>query len=132
MLRPNRVLSRFSSPYPNALPHVQNEDLTVADIARTGTLDNRVEGRLDELVIDGYFQSDLLQQIHFDIHATIAFMVAALLATPEGVSHRQLEDLAAVERLFNSPQFLRLNVGNDQFHNGLAPLTGVRIADPGV
>ena len=88
---PTSISDRFrpalAGPDPDAIVHRQDEDLAVADLA-VGTaptrLDDRVDGRLDEVLVDGDLELDLAEQVDRKLVASVDFRISLL--SPEALT----------------------------------------------
>ena len=111
-------LAAFTRADADAFVHGQDEDLAVADVPRARAFADAFDGGLDELVVHGDCQADLLQQIDFLKRAAPHMHVSALLAAAQRVRYGDFEDAAGVKSLLDGIQPVGLNVRDDQFHVG--------------
>src|SRR5262249_7395410 len=111
--------SAFAGADADAVLQRQNEDFAVADAAlRSGAscLHDGVDGRLDEVFVDGDLQLHFAQQIHCQLVAAIHFGMALLPTETLHVHDREAEDLDFVEGFLDGFQLRRLDNGEDEFH----------------
>lgn len=97
----------------------QDKDFAVADravVPRAAPFDDRVDRRLDEIVVDGDLQLDLAEQIDCDFSAAENFGLALLPAEALDVHDRESDDFHFREGGFNVFQFAGLDDGDDEFH----------------
>ena len=100
----------------NAAGQVQDEDLPVADAARAGARDDRVDRRLDELLVDGDLQLHLSQQTAGFLVAAIDLGDALLPAAPDHLRNGHQVDFLLLKPLEYLVQAVRLNYGGDVLH----------------
>src|SRR3954451_6961733 len=74
----HRCLIALAGPDPMDLSHVEDEDLSVPDLACLGALKDGVHSDVDEGVRDADLQADLLLQIDFHRGASICLHVLRL------------------------------------------------------
>src|SRR5690606_7925178 len=87
----------------------------------TAPLNDRINGRLDEVLIHGDLKLHLAQQIHRNFVAAIDLRMSFLPAEPLDVHNGQTEYLDLGQGGFHSFQPAGLNDGNDQLHRHSAP-----------
>src|ERR1022692_1401074 len=115
----NRLGPALAGADADAVFERQDEDLAVADAAfRPGAarFHDRVDGRFDEVLVDGDLQLNLVQQVHRQLMPAIDFRAPLLSAEAAAVDHCQAKDLDLVERLLDSFDLGRRNDGDDKFH----------------
>src|SRR5262249_14880290 len=97
----------------------EDEDLAVADLAlgagSTG-LDDRVDGRLDEIFVHRDLKLHLPEQIHRELVTAVDLGKALLAPKALNVGDRQAEDLHLGKRFLDGLQLRGLNDRNDQLH----------------
>src|SRR4051812_2382284 len=84
----NRLAAAFARADTDGVVDVEHEDLAVADLAGiTGAsgMDNCLNCRLDEGVIDGDLELELGQQTHLELRPTVHFRKPALPAAAADV-----------------------------------------------
>ena len=72
------LASTFAGANPHAFGQVQQKDLAVTDVHRSGAFDDRVDCSIDEVFVHGNLQTDLFQQLDFILDASIAFLITLL------------------------------------------------------
>src|SRR5262245_50299093 len=95
----DRLWPSFSRPDANTVLQRQDENLAVADPAfRTGSasLHDGVDGRLDEVFVDGDLELHLAEQLHSQFVTAVGFGMAFLPAETLHVHDRETEDLDLV------------------------------------
>jgi hypothetical protein len=115
----NRFLAALASANPNAVLKREDKDFSVADLAglsRAAPFDNRIDRRLDELLIHGNLKLNFAQQIDRHLMPAENLRVPLLPAKTLHIHNRQAKDLDLGERGFDSFQPAGLNDGNDQLH----------------
>ena len=110
MLLSDRLAALFPRSYSYAFAQIGDEDLAVSDLSGAGAFYDGFDGLIDELLVHRNLDSDLLEKIDFELHASVALMIALLLAATECVCHRHLEDFIFVQRFFYILQLVRLNI----------------------
>src|SRR5438270_1902643 len=108
----DRLRSPFARANADAVFQRQDEDLAIADAAlRTGAarLHDRLDGRLDEVLVDGDLQLHLTQQIDRQFVAAVDLGVTLLAPEALHVNDGQAEDLDLVEGFFHSLQLRGLD-----------------------
>src|SRR4029077_2014702 len=94
----------FAGPDADAIVHRKDEDLAITDLAVGAAppcLDDRIDGRLDEVFIDRDLEFDLPQQVDRKLVSAVNFRVPFLTAETLYVHHCQSEDLDVRESLFD-------------------------------
>ena len=122
----NRFAAAFAGADADAVFQGEDEDLAVADFAgRAGAaaLDDGVDRRFEELLVDGDHQLHLAQEVDGELVAAVGLGLPALAAEPLHVHHGQAEDLDVGQGLLDGLQTMGLDDGDDQFH---VKGTGVR------
>src|SRR5262245_60743132 len=114
MARPglNSFGATFAGADADAVLERQDEDLAVADlalVAGASGLDDRLDRRLDELVVDGDLQLHLAQQVDGVLVAAVDLGVALLAAEALDVADGQADDLDFVERFLDRLELRRLD-----------------------
>src|SRR5215204_520853 len=94
-----------------------HHDLAVAHFAGARRGDDRVDGRLHEMVGDADLETDFLGERHLDAGAAIILDVLDLAAMPLHAADRQAAYVGVKQRLEHIAQLLGPNDGDDQFHN---------------
>ena len=74
-----RVMPFFACPDTYTPFQVQDHDLSIPDLACFGPFDDRFNGRVNKVLINGDFKTDFLQQIHFVNNASLGFTEPFLL-----------------------------------------------------
>src|SRR5262249_29858417 len=95
--RPDGFAAAFAGTNADAVLQRQHEDLAVADLSRlggAGGMHDRLDGGLDEGVVDGDFELELGQQPHLELAAAVDLGVAALPAAAADVAHGHEVDVA--------------------------------------
>src|SRR5262249_15028959 len=116
---PDRLAAALAGANADAVFQRQDEDLAVADLTRLRgprRLHDRLDGRLDERVVDGDLQLQLRQQANLDLRAAVNLRVAALHAAAADVADGHQVNVALVERLLDGLEPLRANDGHDHLH----------------
>src|SRR5579884_1499488 len=99
----------------------QDEDFAVADAALGAGapgLHDGVDGRLDEVLVDGDLELHLAQQVDGQLVAAVDLGMALLATEALDVDDGQAEDLDLVKGLLDGLELGRLDNGQDQFHEG--------------
>ena len=120
----NRLASPFAGANANAILHREDKDLPVADFpggSGSSPLDDGVDRRLEELLVDGDHQLHLADQVDRELVAPIGLGVPSLAAEALDVHHRQAEDLHVGQGRLDRLQTVGLNNSNDQLHGGFSP-----------
>src|SRR5262245_24937094 len=115
----NRLRPALPRADADAILQWQNENLAVADAPfRSGAprFHDGVHRRLDEVLIDGDLQLDLVDQPHRQLMAAVDLRVALLPAEPLHINDRQPKDLDFVQSLFDGLQLGGRDDGVDEFH----------------
>src|SRR5262249_41794975 len=100
----------------------QHEDLAVADLARlrrAGRVDDGLDGRLHEGVVDGDLQLHFRQQADLELGAAVHLRVAALPPATAHVAHRHQVEVALVARGLDGLQVVRADDRNADLHKRL-------------
>src|SRR5262245_23086572 len=124
--RLDRLRAAFAGADADAILQRQNENLAVADASlRPGAarFHNRVDGRLDEILVDGALQLHLVQEVHRQFMASVNFRVPLLPPEAAAIDHGEAKDLDLVERFLDGFDLGRLNDGEEEFH-GAASVRG--------
>src|SRR5438270_13278950 len=77
----DRLGTALAGPDPDAVVHRQDEDLAVADLAvgpAAARLDDRVDRRVDEVLVDRDLELDLAEQVHSALVAAVDLGVSLL------------------------------------------------------
>ena len=82
----------------------------------SGGVDDSLDGRLDEGVVDCYFEFELGEQADAELGAAIDLGVAALPATAAHVAHRHEVDVVLLQRFLDRFELLGADDGDDHFH----------------
>src|SRR4051794_30157513 len=117
----DRLGAALAGPDPDAVVHRQDEDLAIADLAvrpAPARLDDRVDRRLDEVLVDGDLQLDLPEQVHRDLVPPINLGVTLLTPEPLDVGHGEPEDLDLREGFLDRFELGGLDDRDDQLHGG--------------
>ena len=94
----------------------QDEDLAVADLAGPRALDDRLHGRLDEVVGDADLEAHLLGEPHLHGRAAVGLDAVDLAAVALDARHREAAHLGAVERLEHVVRALRPHDRDHELH----------------
>src|SRR6266545_7121661 len=111
----------------------QDEDLPVADLpllAGPAALQDGVDGRLDELLVDGDLQLHLADQVHLVLVPAVDLGVSLLATDALDVADRQAEHLHLAQRLLHCLQPGWLDDGDDVFHCGSSLARAISTAAP--
>src|SRR5262245_37144411 len=111
----------------------QDEDLSVADLpllAGPAALQDGVDGRLDELLVDGDLQLHLADQVHLVLMPSVDLGVSLLAADALDVADRQAEHLHLAQRVLHGLQPGGLDDGDDVFHCGSSLPRAISTAAP--
>src|SRR5207253_8196107 len=103
----------------DAILQGEDEDLAVPDATlRPGAagLHDGVDGRLDEILVDGDLQLHLAQQVDRQLVAAVDLGVALLPAEALHVHDSHAEDRDLAQGLLDGFELGRLNDGEDEFH----------------
>ena len=116
----NRFAAAFAGADADAIVERQDEDFAVADLARragAAALDDRVDRRLDEVLVHRDHELHLAQQIDRELAPLIEHLGLALLpAEALAIHDREPHDLDFGQGLLDVLQLARLDDGDDQFH----------------
>src|SRR5205823_4430368 len=99
--RPDGGRAAFAGADADAVVERQDENLAVADLpglGGAGGVDDGLDGRLDEGVVDRYFQLQLGQQADLDLRAAVDFRCTALPAAAAHVADGHQVDVAFIQR----------------------------------
>src|SRR5262249_17903403 len=125
--RPDGGAAALAGADADAVLQRQHEDLAVADgagLAGAGGVDDRLDGRLDERLVDGDLQLQLRQQPDLHLRAAVHLGVAALPAAAAHVADRHQVDVALVERALHRLKLLGADNGQDHLHGTPIILAG--------
>src|SRR5689334_4661485 len=103
--RSYRLGSSLAGADPDAVVHREDEDLAVADLAVGPTpprFEDGVDGRFDEVLIDGDLELDLAEQVDRDLVPAIDLGIPLLAAESLNVHDGQAEDLDLREGFLDS------------------------------
>jgi hypothetical protein len=81
-------------------------------------MDDGLDGRFHEGIVDRNFQFELRQQAHFKLGPAIDLGVAALAAAASNICDRHQVHVTLIERRLNGFKLFGTDDGNDQFHSG--------------
>jgi hypothetical protein len=92
------------------------KNLSVSYLRRPRPLDDRINSRLDKVIVDRDFNADFFQKVHFHFNAPKVFGIAFLPAAAHRVGNRHFVDFRVVQSLFYIVKGVGLNIRNNQFH----------------
>ena len=78
------VCSFFPGTDTDAVIQGGDEDFSVTDFARAGTLDDGVDCCVDVLIVDRDLDTNLVQKLNFDFRTAVVFREALLLSAAFG------------------------------------------------
>src|SRR5260370_24605203 len=113
----NRLAAGFAGADADAFIEGDDEDFPVTDFTGACALDDGVDGRLDEVIVDGNLQSRLWTQVDLRHVPAIRFLVPLLLAAAHGVGDDgDLSHIGLEKRLLHRYELVGLDVSDDKFH----------------
>ena len=115
----DRVGSPFTGSNPDTVVQWQNEDLAIANVAfgsRSTAFDDGLNGRFNELLVDGDLQLDLAPKINGKFIVAI-FVRFPLLSTESLAIHDcQAKNFDLAKCRLDRFEMVGLNNGDDQLH----------------
>src|SRR6185369_3966217 len=98
------------------LLHGHDEDLAVPDVARARGSDDRVHGRLHEMIGHADLEPHLLGQLHLHGRPTVVLDSFQLTAVPLHTADGETADFGAEQRLQDVGELVGTNDGHHQLH----------------
>src|SRR6202034_3823826 len=92
--------------------------------ASTARLHDRIDGWLDEVLVDGDLQLHLAQQVHRQFMTAVDLGLALLPAEPLHIDDGQTKDLDLVEGFLDGFKFRWLDDGKNEFHDAVSAEDG--------
>jgi hypothetical protein len=85
-------------------------------VARPAAADDRLDRRLDELVVHRDLELHLADEVHGNLVAPVGLRMAPLAAEALHVEHREAKDLDLGERLLHALELAGLDDRDDELH----------------
>ncbi len=119
----DRFAASLAGANADAFVHGEDKDFSVTDFATvTGAapLDDRCDGGLDKLVVDGDLKLHLPEKVDGDLVAAVSLGMASLSAEALHVEDGQSKDFDFRQRLLDALEIMRLDDRNDEFQGALS------------